>query len=244
MRTDSYSVFADFYDELMSEVDYPALADYFDALIHQNGVTSGILLDLACGTGTLSALLAQRGWDVIGADVSAEMLSHSKPHGNLSYIRQDMTELDLFGTIDAAVCALDGLNHLTDESELAEALRRVSLFMNAGGVFVFDVNTLYKHETILSNHTFIKETPNLYCVWDNHYSEGGTVDIELNIFARRNNAYSRHIEVITERAYDLYRIRALCEQMGFSVIHEYDFLAHEPPQKTSEKVVFVCRKVV
>jgi ubiquinone/menaquinone biosynthesis C-methylase UbiE len=249
-----YGVFADFYDELMSDVDYAALAEYYDVLIRENrencgnGIPDckterGILLDLACGTGTLSVLMAERGWDVIGVDSSAEMLSKASKHDRLSYVRQDMTELDLFGTIDAAVCSLDGLNHLCSESELLETLKRVSLFMNVGGVFVFDVNTLYKHETTLGGNTFIKECGGLYCVWQNHYCGDGIIDIVLNIFAEKYGEYSgmyaRYIEEITETAYDLDTITTLCEQAGFEVIEQREF----PDADILDKVVFICRRV-
>jgi SAM-dependent methyltransferase len=249
-----YSVLADFYDELMSEVDYAAIADCYDALIREHSSVSGasgeprsaergILLDLACGTGTLSVLMAQRGWDVIGADFSAEMLARAKPHPNCSYIRQDMTELDLFGTIHAAVCSLDGLNHLADESELREALRRVALFTEAGGVFVFDLNTLYKHETTLGRNTFIEESDSLYCVWQNFAQSDGEIDIILDIFAKTKSAeyngrYTRFTEVITEKAYETDRVRELCEQVGFEVVKLCEF----PNTNIKEKVVFVCRR--
>jgi ubiquinone/menaquinone biosynthesis C-methylase UbiE len=227
----------------MHEVDYQAVARLYDELIREHGdFKEGILLDLACGTGTLSRLLSERGWDIIGVDSSEEMLLNARRHEKCSYIRQDMTELDLYGTINAAVCSLDGLNHLADESELAETLRRVSLFTEAGGVFVFDVNTLHKHETTLGRNTFIKETPCTYCVWQNHYQGDGVVDIVLNIFAKNHGeltGYSRYTEEITEKAYDLDTIRGLCEQSGFEVLKQCEF----PGTNLKDKVVFVCRKI-
>jgi SAM-dependent methyltransferase len=232
-----YSIFAQFYDSLMSDVDYRALADYYNELIGGNG---GILLDLACGTGTLSILMAEKGRDVIGVDISQEMLSNAASHEKVSYICQDISELDLYGTIDACICSLDGLNHLADEAQLKQAIERVSLFMNPGGVFVFDVNTIYKHETILGNNIFVKEQDGIFCVWRNFYQHFGIVDIVLDIF---DVGYARHTIEIREKAYPLFTIRQLCEQAGFKVAAVHDFMKKSEANETSEKVVFVCRKI-
>jgi len=240
--TDAYSGFAEFYDRLMSDVDYEALAEYFHGIIRESwsGKTPPLLLDLACGTGRLSVLMANRGYDVIGVDASPEMLSCANHHENVSYICQDMTELDLYGTIDACICSLDGLNHLPDEAALQKALQRVALFMNPSGVLVFDMNTIHKHETILSNNIFIKEIENIYCVWRNFYKDKGIVDIVLDIF---DEGYARHTVEIKERAYGLGTIRQHCAKAGFSVIEIYDFMKKTKAEKNSEKVVFVCKKI-
>lgn len=249
----SYELFAEFYDELMSDVDYEALAEKYDSLLPEK---RGILLDLACGTGTLSVLLAQRGWDVIAADSSPEMLAKAKKHDKVSYICQDMTELDLFGTINAAVCSMDGLNHLLSEEELAAAIERVALFMEAGGIFVFDINTIYKHESVLDSNIFVKESENLFCVWQNEYVGDGEVDIILDIFvkqerpcragsarpkgclpiAKNDGNYTRSTIELTEKAYSLDTIRHICEQSGFEVRSIIE-------EETNEKAVFVCQKV-
>ncbi|MCL2036351.1 MAG: class I SAM-dependent methyltransferase [Oscillospiraceae bacterium] len=241
-----YGIFAEFYDQLMYGFDYSRLADYYDGFIKENGLTaakSGILLDLACGTGKLSRLMAEKGWDVIAVDSSPEMLSKAEPHTNVSYICQDMNELDLFGTIDAAICSFDGLNHLADESELYETIKRVSLFMNPGGVFVFDLNTLYKHETILAHNIFVRETDEIYCVWRNEYSGGGVVYINLDFFSKQDKPesglYRRFTEEIREIAYDSDTLISLCERAGFEVVAQHDFVGISK----KEKVVFVCRKV-
>jgi len=238
---DTYSAFAEFYDRLMDDVDYTSVAKYYDGLIREHTASLGILLDLACGTGTLSALLADKGWDVIAVDSSSEMLSKTTAHSRVSYICQDMNELDLYGTIDAAVCSFDGLNHLTDQSALMNVLERVSLFMNPEGVFVFDVNTIHKHETILGQNTFIKECDDVFCVWQNDYQGDGIVNITLDIFAENDEQYTRHTVEITETAYQLDTIHKLCKQSGFDVVGEYDFMTKNPGNEKSEKVVFVCK---
>jgi ubiquinone/menaquinone biosynthesis C-methylase UbiE len=247
----SYCDFAEFYDVLMSDVDYVELAHYYNSIIKsftqintELSTEPEILLDLACGTGTLSVLMAEQGWDVIAVDSSPEMLSRAKPHERCSYICQDMTELDLYGTIHAAVCTLDGLNHLEGEEEVFETLKRVSLFMEEGGVFAFDLNTIYKHETILSNHIFVKEFEQVFCVWENEYQGDGVVDINLNIFSKYDNLYNRFEVELREKAYDLSVIKSMCERVGFTVTEQYDFLTTNKVTNNSKfgKVVFICRK--
>jgi ubiquinone/menaquinone biosynthesis C-methylase UbiE len=242
----SYSDFAGFYDCLMNDFDYNSLAEYYNRLIQEQGITHGILLDLACGTGTLSVLMAEHGWDVIAVDSSPEMLCNAKPHDGVSYICQDMTELDLYGTINAAVCSLDGLNHLLVETALQKVLERVSLFMEGGGVFVFDVNTIYKHETILGNNTIVKQAEDVYCVWQNCCENNGIVDITLDIFekfARKSAEYRRQSVEIREKAYELDTICKICERSGFDIVGRYDFMTNAKAHSKSEKVVFVCKKV-
>jgi SAM-dependent methyltransferase len=231
-----YSAFAKFYDVLMSDADYPALADCYDGLL---GGNKGILLDLACGTGKLSVLMAEKGWDVIGADCCEAMLNYAQPHERVTYICQNMLELDLYGTVDAAICSFDGLNHLADESEVLRALERVSLFMNAGGMLVFDMNTIHKHETILGDNTIVKEAGNVYCVWRNFRQGEGVTDIVLDIF---DVGYNRHTVELRERAYSIDTIRGLCGRAGFEVLNCYNFLKSEKAHEKNEKVVFQCKK--
>jgi SAM-dependent methyltransferase len=244
----SYSSFAAFYDKLQ-EADYEKIGGYFHSRLCANGAKSGILLDLACGTGTLSRHFAGLGYDVIGADISPEMLSEAakKPCKNLQYLCQDMTGLDLFGTIDCCVCALDSLNHLPDKAAVKQAFSRVSLFMNKGGVFVFDMNTLYKHSEILSGNTFIYDLEDIYCVWQNSYCENGKIDMMLDIFCRGDyqspESWNRHIINLSETAYSLAEIEEMLTETGFGEIKICDWLTDEPVNSLSEKAVFTAVKI-
>ena len=155
-----YGQFAEVYDLLTSDIDYKARAQGFDRLILAHGGFHGILLDLGCGTGTLTEELAALGYDAIGVDNSPDMLWKAQEKKmasgrDITYICQEMTELDLYGTIDAVVSALDSLNHLTDYGDFCAAIARAALFLHPDGVFVFDLNTPYKHQKILANNTFV-----------------------------------------------------------------------------------------
>ena len=164
----NYGYFAHVYDSFTKNVEYEKRAEYIFSLLKQNGVNSGIMLDLACGTGTLSKYFSDYGFDMILTDNSPDMLAEAKlKNPDALILCQNMAELDLYGTIDCAVCTLDSINHLTRISDVRKTFDKVSLFMNTGGIFVFDVNTVYKHRKILADNVFVYETDSSYCVWQN-----------------------------------------------------------------------------
>ncbi len=157
-----YGDFARFYDRFTQNVNYPARARYFDAVIQKYNPDAKLLLDLACGTGSLSFELEEYGYDIVAVDNSYEMLSvaaekRGKLESDVLFLCQEMSELDLFGTIDATVCSLDSINHILDEQELLDVFKKVALFSNRGAVFVFDVNTVYKHRQVLGDNCFVYE---------------------------------------------------------------------------------------
>lgn len=246
-----YKDFAFFYDLLMKNADYESRFDYIVGLLAENGIGGGILLDMACGTGTLSKMFAQKGFDVIGVDASEEMLSKAQEKKleedfDALFLCQKMEELDLFGTIDAAVCTLDSLNHVTEKEKIREIFRRVALFMNDGGVFVFDVNTLYKHREVLGNNAFVFDTENVFCAWQNALLEDGeTTQIDLDIFEsdeEEDDVYVRYSEEFFERGYELDFLKKTLEQFRFEVVGIYDDMTKEPIKENSERAVFVCKK--
>ena len=246
-----YKDFAFFYDLLMKNADYESRFDYIVGLLAENGIGEGILLDMACGTGTLSKMFAQKGFDVIGVDASEEMLSKAQEKKleedfDALFLCQRMEELDLFGTIDAAVCTLDSLNHVTEKKKIREIFRRVALFMNDGGVFVFDVNTLYKHREVLGNNAFVFDTENVFCAWQNALLEDGeTTQIDLDIFEsdeEEDDVYVRYSEEFFERGYELDFLKKTLEQFRFEVVGIYDDMTKEPIKENSDRAVFVCKK--
>lgn len=245
----SYHKFALYYDKLTSNIDYHEHADYYENIILEQMPYKGILLDLACGTGTLSEEMARRGFDVIGVDNSEDMLSialDKKFDSGLpiQYLCQDMCELDMYGTIDVTICALDSLNHLADINSVKRAIKRVSLFSNPNGLFIFDINTIYKHKNILGNNTFIYDTDEVFCVWQNTYNEkDNSVLIELNFFEKDEDVYIRYDESFTEKAYDVGVIKQICENAGLEIINIFDYMTENPPREDSEKLTFVTRKV-
>lgn len=246
----SYGVFSEFYDALTANVSYDTVAQVLSSLLTRYGKGRGLLLDLACGTGSVSVRLAEKGYEVIGVDLSPEMLSEAQNKAysagqNILFLCQDMTALDLYGTVDAAVCTLDGLCHLPDEESLSAALRKVSLFMNPGGVFLFDVNSVYKHRAVLGNNTFVYDTDEVYCVWQNTLlSDGVTVQMDLDFFEPVSDAgdYVRQSERFTERAYPRETLEAMLKKAGFTVLDVFDGYSEKPAHNTSERLLFAVRK--
>ena len=244
-----YGDFSYYYDLLTENVDYEKHCDYICSLLAENGISKGILLDLACGTGSLSVLLAKRGYDVIGTDASEDMLTKAQEKKYESspdtiFLCQKMEELDLFGTINAAVCTLDSINHVTDENDVKEIFRRVSLFMEDGGIFIFDVNTPYKHRSILADNTFVYDMDDVYCVWQNSTDENMLTTVMLDIFEYddESDSYLRYYEQFCEKGYDIGLLKGFAEQFRFEVIGVYDELSKNPLRSDSQRAVFVLKK--
>lgn len=246
----SYGIFSEFYDALTANVSYDTVAQVLGSLLTRYGKGRGLLLDLACGTGSVSVRMAQKGYEVIGVDLSPEMLSEAQNKAyttgqNILFLCQDMTKLDLYGTVDAAVCTLDGLCHLPDEDSLSATLQKVSLFMNPGGVFLFDVNSVYKHRAVLGNNTFVYDTDDVYCVWQNTLlPDGVTVQMDLDFFEPVSDAgdYVRQSERFTERAYPRETLEAMLKKAGFTVLDVFDGYSEKPAHDTSERLLFAVRK--
>ncbi|MBQ2693938.1 MAG: class I SAM-dependent methyltransferase [Clostridia bacterium] len=244
----SYDNFSDFYDLLTDNVEYEKRADYFCRLLSMCGIKSGILLDLGCGTGSMSVKMAERGFDVIGVDSSVGMLNaaRQKAYENgaeILLLNQNMQEIDLYGTVDCAICVLDGINHLEGEADVKRTFEKVSLFMNKGGAFAFDVNTIHKHKNILADNVFVYEPDDLFCVWQNNYNpDDNSVDISLDFFEEDGGVYYRSCESFTEQAYELDVIKLWLEKAGFEVVGIFDDLTTDPVNPETERAVFLAKK--
>ena len=244
----NYDALAGVYDEFTFNVEYEKRAEYFSEILAQNGITSGVLLDLACGTGTLSFSLEKSGFDVIGADISGEMLSvasakKSELGSDVLFIQQDMRELELYSNVDACICALDSINHLESIEDVKNAFKSLSAFMEKGGVFIFDVNTKYKHTHILSDNCFVYENETSFLSWQNELNDDNSVEIYLDLFIEENGLYRRESEYFKEYIYSDNRLKNALGEADFEVLNIYDDLSFNEPTDTSQRKVFVCRKV-
>ncbi|MEG2204261.1 MAG: class I SAM-dependent methyltransferase [Oscillospiraceae bacterium] len=242
-----YDAFAQCYDLFLDDVDYGGRAAYFDRIITERVGKRGLLLDLACGTGSLSIELSRLGYEVIGADGSEQMLCEAQRKAwdageKILYLHQQMEELDLYGTIDACVCALDSLNHLAGARALEQAIGRVSLFLAPGGVFVFDMNTPYKHQKILADHCFVYEKDQTVCVWQNK-TKGLCTRISLDFFREdKDGRYTRTEERFSERAYSIPTIERIVARCGLAMQAVYAADTFTAPGESDERVVFVACK--
>ena len=243
-----YNEFAYSYDALMTDVDYEKRTDYICSLFEIFDRMPSLMLDLACGTGEFSNRFADKGVSVIGVDISYDMLSvareKSAEKGNdILYLCQDASELDLYGTVDGAICCLDSLNHITDYDNFCKAISKVSLFLEKDRLFIFDLNTEYKHREVLGNNTFIIDTDDVYCVWQNDYDGEDTVEINLDFFTSDGEAYYRTSESFCERAYSDKQIKDALQKAGLKIEAVYEELTQNTPSDTTQRVVYVTRKV-
>ncbi|MBQ6830968.1 MAG: class I SAM-dependent methyltransferase [Clostridia bacterium] len=244
-----YGDFSQFYDRLMTDVDYDGYADYLLSLFEKfGGKRPRTVLDVACGSGSLCEAFVKRGVDPIGIDASEEMLfaAHEKPllqQHDVMLLQQDMRELDLYGTSDGAVCVLDSLNHLRDTADVACVLRRLRLFVEPGGLFIFDVNTPYKHREVLGNNAFVFEEEDFVCVWRNRYvSKTCTVDMLLDFFVETETGeYERLTDTVRERAYTRATWEKLLADTGWDPLTVFAHKTTEEPTDTCERWVFVAR---
>ncbi len=246
----SYGVFAEFYDGLTRNVDYQVKADYICEIFKRFNHNPECVLDLACGTGTLTIELKKRGFDIYGVDASAEMLSQAQFKAaeeelDIFFLNQKMQSLQLYGLIDTCICTLDSISHLQGKSEVTKAFQKLSAFTEEGGLFIFDVNTVYKHSQILGNNSYVYDTDEVFCVWRNTYDKkDNSVEIELDFFIPDNNdLYVRSSECFKEYAYSLHEVEKMLFENGFEVLGMYDDMSFEQPKEDSQRVTFVARKL-
>lgn len=241
-----YAALAAHYDILTRDVPYVRFADYYEALFALNGVNVRTILDLACGTGTLTRLLANRGYDMIGADISPEMLAvadqkAASMKNRPMFINQPMQRLDLYGTVDAAVCSLDGMNHLKPRL-IGEVFERILLFLEPGGLFIFDILTPEALKRC-DGEIFLDETDDVYCVWRADFDKTqNACTFAMDIFTREGRHWARGREEHTEYAYAPAELERMLISEGFIDVKLYGELTLEAPRGGERRVFITARK--
>lgn len=245
----SYNDFAYVYDGLMSDVDYPSRTKYLLKLFKKFDRKPTLLLDVACGTGGFSLEFAKKGVEIIGTDMSEDMLAIAREKTaeeglDILYLCQSAQELDLYGTVDGAVCCMDSINHITDPKTLKTAFEKISLFLEPERLFIFDVNTLYKQEKILANNTFVLDEEDVYCVWQNEFDpEHKITNISLDFFTKEDDIYVRSGEEFSEKAYTNEELGVLLQNAGFKIEAIFGDMSEMPPADTEERIFYICRKL-
>lgn len=238
----SYNTFAFFYDDLTQNVDYEVRSDYISDFFCRLGVESGKILDLACGTGSVSMCLHNKGYDVTGIDLSSDMLTiaDSKSNGKIKLIQGDMTDFCTNECYDGCVCSLDSINHLVSIEDVKKCFNCVKNALKPNGVFVFDVNTIYKHNHILGDNSFVFDEEDYFLSWDNENVGDNSVRILLDFFVFNGTSYDRYSEEFYEKAYSIDEIVSALD--GFEIIDIFDDLTFDKPKDDSERLYFVCKR--
>ena len=245
-----YLFLAHRYDDFTYDVPYGRFADFYGLIFKKYGVVPGLVLDLACGTGTLTLELARRGYEMIGTDGSAEMLSvaaEKTAKAGLTippvFLNQTMEELDLFGTVSAAVSSLDSINYLPPGS-LGRVFERLRLFVEPGGVFVFDVNTPEKLLS-LDGQMFMDETEDAFCVWSAQLSEErDALNYGMDIFTlREDGAWDRGSEEHTEYIHTPESLARELRAHGFGEIRTFAELLDAPPRENEQRIFIAARRL-
>lgn len=247
---EAYTSFAKVYDTFMDNVPYKEWAEYLAELLQEYDIEDGLVLDLGCGTGSLTEILATKGYDMIGADGSAEMLEiamekKAQSGHDILYLLQDMREFELYGTVRAVVSVCDCVNYITDEKELEQVFRLVNNYLDPEGIFIFDFNTEYKYKEILGEQTIAEDREDCSFIWDNYYYEDESMnEYELTLFIKEqdSNLYRKYQEMHYQKAYTLDAMRELIEWSGLEFVTAYDAYTRKAPTETSERICVVARE--
>lgn len=246
---EAYGKFAQVYDLFMDNIDYDSWTDYVEKHLQDQGIRDGLVLELGCGTGTVTGLLAQKGYDMIGVDNSEEMLAEAmkkkmETGQDILYLLQDMQEFELYGTVRAVVSVCDSLNYITDREELLQVFRLVNNYLDPGGVFLFDMNTVHKYRDILGETTIAENRDEGSFIWENSYDpENGLNIYQLAVFLpREDGLYEKCEELHCQKAYEQEEIEGLLAESGMELLAVYDAYTMEPVREDSERLFFVVRE--
>lgn len=248
---ESYTSFAKVYDTFMDNVPYDEWCTYLHNLLKEYNIEEGILLDLGCGTGSVTERLAEKGYDMIGVDYSSEMLDiamqkASKEKHGILYLLQDMREFELYGTVNAVISLCDSMNYITEEEDLLSVFKLVNNYLDPGGIFIFDLNTEFKYKELLGEQTITESREDCTFIWDNYYDEEEMInEYELTLFVQEQESklYERFQEYHYQKAYKLEKVKALLEEAGLELVTIYEAMTKDEPSETSERVYVVAREV-
>ena len=244
---DAYHNLAVSYDRLTNDVDYEATVDFYYEILKQEGLKPRTAVDLACGTGSVTTILAEKGLQVIGVDMSEEMLTVASQKAAEAgqapwFICQSLQQLRLPKAVDMAVCALDSLDYITDPADCREAICRVYKYLNPGGIFIFDVNTPEKLRA-MDGQVFLDEDDDVYCVWRGEFDEETNIcSYGMDLFQRKGNLWERSFEEHCEYAYSADQLVGYLKAAGFTHIRVYGDRRMEAPEAGEQRIYIKARK--
>lgn len=248
---EAYTSFAEVYDTLMDNVPYREWAEYLHEILKTYDIFDGLVLELGCGTGNMTELLAEKGYDMIGVDHSEAMLELAmekriQSGHDILYLLQDMRAFELYGTVKAVVSVCDSVNYIKEEAELAEVFRLVNNYLDPRGIFIFDFNTEYMYREVLGNRVIAEEREECSFIWENTYhAESKRNEYQLTLFVQSGedpDLYRRYQEVHQQRGYTLEKIKTLVEKAGLRYIAAYDAYTKKAPMYTTSRVCVIAQE--
>lgn len=245
---EAYSSFAEVYDLFMDNVPYEEWAVHIKDVLQKEHIEDGIILDLGCGTGVLTRALNDSGYDMIGIDLSEEMLNiakaRTKDEAKILYLCQDMREFELYGTVRAVISICDSMNYILDKEDFVQVLRLVNNYLDPGGIFIFDINTLYKYETLLGETTITESREEGSFIWDNYFdSETQMNEYDLTLFIhQQDDLYKKYEETHYQKAYTISEIKQMIEDSGMEFVSMYDADSKDVVNTTSERIYVIARE--
>lgn len=258
----AYTGFASVYDTFMDNVPYQEWTDYLVGLLKEYEVENQLVLELGCGTGSITRRLAKAGYDMIGIDYSEDMLEIARDKDmeegftfdQILYLNQDMREFELFGTVAAVVSICDSLNYITSRDDLKKVFQLVNNYLDTRGFFIFDINTVHKYKDILADSTIAENRENASFIWENYYDEHDKINqYDLTIYKKTEievedevqgyqSLYERLEETHYQKAYEIEEIIDLLKDAGMEFVAVYDACTKNPPNENSERVYFIARE--
>lgn len=247
---DAYTSFAQVYDELMDNIPYDEWIDYIIRLLHEQNITDGLVTELGCGTGTITEGLASAGYDMIGIDLSPDMLEIANEkkleHGlsSIMYLQQDMCSFELFGTVNAIICVCDSINYLENTEQITTVFSLANNYLEAGGIFICDFKTRHYFRDVVADSTIAEDRDDVSFIWDNYYDEEQNInELSLSLFTKETDDLYRKTQEFH------YQIGLTCEEMkhcvdaaGMELLAMYDAFTHNPATDNSERVYVIARE--
>lgn len=252
---DAYSGFAYVYEKFMDNIPYDRWGEYIASLLREHGLQEGLICELGCGTGSITRRLKEKGYDMIGVDMSPEMLEiamydHMEESEGILYLNQDMREFELYGTVDAIISVCDSMNYLTSERDILKVLKLCNNYLEAGGLFIFDLKTEYTFSHEMGERTIVDNREDATLIWENHYDSGEKINAyDITIFNRippedeeDEELFEKIQETHLQKAYDLETVKRLIAEAGMEFVAVYDAFTHDAPREDSERVYFIAKE--
>lgn len=244
---EAYTSFAQVYDLFMDNIPYEDWCQYLISLLKEYNIDKGLVLDLGCGTGKVTRILHENGYDMIGIDNAEEMLSVARENNEdveeILYLLQDMREFELYGTVKAVVSICDSVNYILEEEDLLQVFRLVNNYLDPNGIFIFDLNTLYKYQIILGETTIAENRQEGSFIWENYFDDQEQInEYDLTLFIKEGDLFRKYEETHYQRAYEIETVKQLIEESGLEFLAVYDAFTREAPTQKSERVYFVAKE--